>query len=80
MSWQRSRETRRRLKKLSHETCGIIAGAWYSEEKGRYIKTCDRSTRKGFLRRVANRRVRRARNVSGGRHYRRVYDYWWQLY
>ena len=80
MSWQRSRETRRRLKKLSRATEHKSIGAWYDPDNGRYIKTNDCEFRKGYLRMIANRRVRHAQNVGSGGMYKKVFDYWWELY
>ena len=82
MSYHRSRETRRRLRKLSRNSPGYSpSGAWYNEEKGRYIRFYARGSHGStkWLRTVANHKVRRAKNVPQGGGYRRVYDYWWEL-
>ena len=82
MSHRRSRETRRRLKKLSVSSPRYTpSGAWYDEDKGRYIRYYARGSHgcTKWLRTVANRKVRRAKNVLQGGGYRRVYDYWWEL-
>ena len=80
MSWKRSRETRRRLKKLSRETSGIIKGAWYDDRNDRYVRTYYAPKDKRLLRMTANRRVRRTENVSSVGGYRKIYDYWWRLF
>ena len=82
MSHRRSRETRRRLKRLSVNRSRYSAsGAWYNEDKGRYIRFYARGSHGStkWLRTVANRKVRRAKDVPSGGGYRRVYDYWWEL-
>lgn len=80
MSWKRSIETRRRLRKLSRETSGIIKGAWYDSDKDRYVRTYYAPKDKKWLRMTANRKVRRTENVSSGGGYRKIYDYWWGLF
>lgn len=82
MSHRRSHENRRRLKKLATATSKCFGGgAWYDEDKGRYIRYYARGGNgyTKWLRTVANRRVRRAKNVPQGGGYRRVYDYWWEV-
>ncbi len=83
MSHRRSRETRRRFKKLADATSKWFGSeAYYDEDRGRYVRYYARAG-KGFpkyLRTVANRKVRRAKNVpQRGGGYRRVYDYQWEL-
>ena len=80
MSWQRIRETRRRLKRLSCATKHKSVGAWYDPDKGRYIKTNVCEFRKGYLRMIANRKVRHSKNVGSGGMYKKVYDHWNELY
>ena len=82
MSHRRSRETQLRLRKLASETSYWFgSGAYYDEDKGRYKRYYSHggSGYPKWLRTVANRKVRRAKNVPQGGGYRRVYDYWWEL-
>ena len=80
----RSKERDRRLKKLYDATkSGYGAGAWYNEEKKRYIR-CSNSNTTGYtkwLRRLSNRRIRRMKDVTlNNGQYKKVFDYWWELY
>ena len=82
MSYRRSREQKRRLKKLCHATQGsCIAGAYYDDDKDGHLRY---SPHNGcgypkYLRRIANRKVRRSQGLPMHGAYRKVYDYWWEL-
>lgn len=83
MGYRRSRQERRRLKKLYEQTkysgCG---GAWYDDEKQRYIRYFS-SNKPGYtkmLRRISNRKVRKSKELLNYGLYRKTYDYWWILY
>lgn len=83
MGYHRAEERNRRLKKLCDETknsCG--SGAYYDENKNRYIKCCARNTPgyAKYLRKISNRRVRKSDIPLKGCSYKRLYDYWWELY
>ena len=84
MSWHRSRDTKRKLKHLYDETKNHYAkGAWYDEQKGRYIQywlSNGRSGRVKFVKRKCNRAVRRYKGdlLSKGA-YRKVAEYWWDI-
>ena len=83
MSYRRSKEQRRRLKKLCQATQGSYgAGAYYDKDKDRYIRYSPRngSSYPRYLRRIANRKVRRSQGLPMYGAYRKVYDYWWELY
>lgn len=82
MSYYRSQERNRRLKKVYDETrthCG--AGVYYSDKKKRYIKysPSNKSGYTKYLRRLANRKVRKNKNLLRYGSYRKAYDYWWTL-
>lgn len=84
MGYCGSQERNRRLKKLFDETKNSSrggGGAFYDEDKGRYIKYSPRRKpgHAKFLRRVANRKVRRNKDHLRNGQYRKVYDYWWEL-
>lgn len=82
MGYQRSKEQKRRLKKLRHATQGsCIAGAYYDKDKNRYIRYYPRngSSYPRYLRKLANRKVRRSGGIPMYGAYRKVYDYWWEL-
>ena len=81
MGWRRSCERARRLKKLCALTGnGVTGGAYYDTKKRRavryYVSGYPCAV---YLRRQANRAVRRARNVPDGGGYKRVFDYWWEV-
>ena len=68
MGWRRSCERAQRLKRLCEITGrGVTGGAYFSKKKRRIVRyyvsgyPCA-----GYLRRQANRAVRRARDVPGG--------------
>ncbi len=89
MAWKQSRERRRRLKRLAEHSNGLM-GAYYDEEKGKYVRIF-LSDRAKPLRVIGNRKLRRISRRyclrederafipdRGG--YRRFYDYWWELF
>lgn len=82
MSYRRSRERNRRLKKLYNESYSFITGAWYDEKKKRYRRSesSRKSAKHKYYRKISNRKVRRSKDVPNGGKYRRVFDYWWELY
>lgn len=79
MAWKQSKERNRRIKKSSDATHWLIGGAYYDEEKKRFVY--DHKSRKKFYKRLANKRVRSNKNgypSRGG--YRKTYDFWWVVY
>ena len=89
MAWKQSRERRRRLKRLAEVSNGIT-GAYFDEEKGKYVRIF-LSDRAKPLRVIGNRKLRRIAKRyfqrEDDRHfipdrggYRRLYDYWWELF
>lgn len=84
MDYRGSQERNRRLKKLCDETkySSRGAGAYYDEDKKRYIRysPCRNSGYAKYLRKVANRKVRRSKDCLKHGSYRKVYDYWWELF
>ena len=81
MSWQRSRETKRRYKKLHDNTIHCYgSGVWYNEKKGRYIR-CYQPRRAKFVKRKCNRAVRRYKGALPTKgFYRKVSEYWWEIW
>ena len=83
MSYRRVAEDRRRLIRLAGETESRWGcGAYFCDRKGRYIRYY-RSNANGasqYHRRQSNRRVRRKGDIYQRGQYRRVYDYWWNLF
>ena len=71
---------KRKLKKLYEETKRYVyAGAYYNEDKERYVKY---SFNNRYTRKRANKKVRRLPiedTVSDGNSYRKVFDYKWEI-
>ena len=82
MGYKCSQERNKRLKKLASKTPGYVGGggAWLDEEKNRYIR-CYRGKRSPFLKRLGAKKIRRDKdNIYQKSEYRRVFDFWWELY
>jgi len=83
MGYHESRERNRRLKKLHDETENqYYVGVYYDEDKKRYIKYSP-NKRAGYtkcIRKIANRKVRRSKDLLRHGTYRKLYDYWWELF
>ena len=57
---------------------GFVDGIW--QETGKYIKYPKNSLRQQYLKKLSSHRVRRCEYLPPkGNHYRRLFDYWWQL-
>lgn len=58
---------------------GFVDGVW--QEVGNHIKYPRNSNAQRFLKRQSNKRVRRyTGNIPKGNSYRKLLDYWWELY
>ena len=81
MSWKRSRETRKRYKRLHEETMHHYgAGVWYDEEKGRYIRYYQ-PRRAKWIKKYCNRAVRRYKGrLTNKGTYRKVAEFWWMMW
>lgn len=79
MSYKRKRYDRRKLKKL-YLLNNYYAGVIYNEDTGSYRRYY-RSQVSKYLKNVSNRKVRRRKleNLQHG-DYKKVFDYWWELY
>lgn len=83
MSYRRSKERNRRLKKLYDKTKNYYGcGVWYNDKKGRYIRYYPSNVTgyTKYLRRLSNRKVRKTKDIPNGNAYKRVFDYWWELF
>lgn len=79
MSYKRSKETKRRLKKLYDETWHSYGrGAWYDEFENRYIRYSAVSSGTGkYFRRRTNKKIRKKKDLpTNGGQYRKEFDYW----
>ena len=81
MSYHRSKERNRRLRKLYEETKHSYgAGAWYNERKRRYIKyTCGSQNIKKCLKKLSRKRARDFKGDMQNSDYKKTFDYWWNV-
>lgn len=80
MSYKRSRDRNRRLSKLYNKTKYKYFGAYYDEDKNRYIK-CERTSLSKWHKKQSNRRLRRNKNLNyKNGQYKKIYDFWWELF
>lgn len=78
MSYQRKREDKRRLEKLSKDN----GFAYFNEKKNRYIQYSASNT-PGYtklLRRISNKKIRKATDLPRKGNYKKLFDYWWTLF
>ncbi len=81
MGYHRSREEKRRLRKLYEQTKNWYgSGAYYSTRKKRIVRYMIRPFKGKYWRRVSNRRVRKYEGVLNGGEYRKVFDYNYTMY
>ena len=83
MAYKQAQSRRKRLLKTYYKTKNnYCRGVWFDEDKSRYIKYSASNTPgyTKFLRRVSNKKVRKAKDIGSRSGYRRLYDYWWILY
>ena len=83
MSYRRSKETKRRLKKLNKETeNSCCAGAYFDEDAKRYVKYGPNrgSGNTKFLKKRSNKRLRQSKELLNHGCYKKKYDYWWELF
>lgn len=79
MSFFRKKEEKRRLRNLYYETKGRYGpGAFWSDRKERFMRWYGNGKE---LRTIANRKVRRRKNELYNKGlYKKIYDYWWELF
>lgn len=82
MGYRRSQQDKHKLKKLYEETrTKYGSGVYYNEDKGRLIFYSARGSGcPKELRRRSNKKLRRSKDTLNHGLYRRIYDYWWELY
>ena len=82
MGWKRSTEEKRRLKKLAESHPAYIhhGGAWFDDDKNRYVRTYSPPCAKAF-RVIINRRIRRGHRALPSRPggYRKPYEYLYEI-
>ena len=83
MAYKQARNRHKKLVKTYEETKhGYGSGVWYDEDRGFYYKYTASNT-PGYtklLKRISNKKVRRAAEVGNHGDYRRNYDYKWVLF
>ena len=82
MGYKRSVEEKEKLQKLYEQTKNTYGnGAYYDEQKHRIIKYWAAGPGTGkWLRRLGNKRLRHLGRAYKGGEYRKVFDYWWELF
>lgn len=83
MSHRRKSGDLKRLKRTYSATKnGWGAGVYYDEDKKRLIRysPSKKSSRPRYLRNQANRKVRKTLTALHHGQYRKIYDYWWELW
>lgn len=81
MSHKRSVEDKRRLEKTYNKTKSKYGpGVWYDEKKKRFIRL-DFTNKwlKNHCKRITRHKLKQG-DIINGCHYKKVYDYWWELY
>ena len=83
MAYKQARNRRKRLIKTYNETkTKCCSGVWFDEDRGRYIKFTASNT-PGYtklLKRISNKKVRKAADIGDHAAYRRSYDYKWTIF
>jgi hypothetical protein len=84
MAYKQAQNRKKRLLKTYRQTkTNYGCGVFFDEDKGRYIRYSPSNTPgyTKFLKKVSNRKIRRARTDIGNHGaYKRQYDYWWTLF
>lgn len=83
MSYRRSQQEKKKLKKLYEETkTSYGSGAYFDKDKKRYIRytSCSAPVRKQYKRQnVRNFRRNKVKVPARGCKYKRFYDFWWNI-
>jgi len=65
---------KKKLEKLSK------VGWWIVSDKGTHKTRCYYSGRKTTIKKISNKKVRKYKNLGNYANYRKVYDYWYELF
>lgn len=82
MGYFRVAEQKKRDIKVYYQTKNYYgAGVYYDDQKQRYIRYSpnSKSGLTTLLKRVSNKKVRKAKEIHNHCQYKRLYDYWWNL-
>lgn len=82
MSYSKSEKNKKKLKKLAQETYNTCpTGAFYSEKKKRYVRYYrGNNWLKVHCRRMTRRKLKNTTVIYDKSQYKKLYDYWWELY
>ena len=83
MSHRRKMQEKQRWKKLAENHAGWMGGAYYDEDKHRYIRywASGRTHRTKYWKNQCNRKIRRQKTFEGkGNSYRRQAEFRWQIW
>lgn len=82
MSYRRSCEEKQRIAKLYKKTKHKYGrGVYYDRNKERHVRYYISKRGRGkWLRRQSNKKVRKSQRLPIFCAYRRMYDYWWELF
>lgn len=78
-----------KIYKIRHYKMSKYLELWYPcpywstfDENGKkYIKRFYRGQKSKYFKRLSNKRVRKNKKLSGrGNNYRKLFDYWWEMY
>ena len=81
MTYTRKREDIRRMRKISAAQRGryCCSGCWYDHRSGRYRQYW-RPKRSSFYKKLCNRRVRHDPDITSGCSYKKISEFFWELY
>ena len=83
MSYRKSSENKRRLKMLGDKMSKgyFPSGVYYDEKKNRYIRYYrGNNWLKVHCRRMIRRKLKATETTYNKGQYKKLYDYWWELY
>lgn len=82
MSYKRVEQRKKRLEKLYNETKhGYAAGVYYDRRKERYIRYYrGNKWLKVHCSRITRRKLKDTEAIYNRGQYKKLYDYWWELY
>lgn len=72
--YHRKQIDKKKLEKLSK------VGWWIVSDKGTHKTRCYYSGRRATIKKISNKKVRKYKNLGNFANYRRVYDYWYELF
>lgn len=80
MGYFDSKERARRLENLQKETShNCVGGAYYDERKGRIVRYY-RGKRSKYLKQLSSKKCRHSDATLQNSQYKKVFDYWWELF